>query len=693
MRRPQLLLLISLLLTFSFSKAQVGIGISNPNNSAMLHVESINKGVLFPRMTSTQRIAISPINGLIVYDTDSSSLYIYTIPPTGWKQLKALASLKDLIAGEKEGDLLIWDGLQWVIRPITSLFNFYFRDKDGDGFGDQFHTVNAVSIPPGYVANNSDCNDDNAGTTTNSYYRDADGDGYGNPSLTTTGCTSPSGYVTNPNDCNDANAAINPGATEIANGVDDDCDGIIDEVLTPDLPDDAFTDSSGDGIDGTETAAIFVSVIGNDANPGSKTQPKRNISAGLTAAVAAGKTQVYVGHGNYNERVVLINGISIFGGYSSVNWSRAITNIAIISGTTASGKTIGIEGQNISTSTTIDMLQVLTPDAAAPEISNYGLYCNNCTGAIIKNSNIEAGNASAGVAGSSGTNGQDGNTGGQGTNASCAGQAGNGGAPGSSPCGRAGGAGGNGGPEGSNRGLPGGVGSGGTPGGIGGAGCSAGIFDPCSGNPGLNGSSGTPGSNGTNGTGGNGGMVSGAFWIGNAGTDGTNGVSGNGGGGGGGGGGKGGTGSNGGGNGGGGGGAGGCLGMGSIGGTAGGGSFGIFLVNCTGIQMINNTVKSGTGGAGGASGAAGIGGNGGGVGFGGNNCTLDVGRGGNGGSGGKGGNGGQGGGGAGGPSFGIYRFNTSVTLPGTNTVTASLGGPGGTSYGNNGVNGNSGIVF
>jgi hypothetical protein len=134
----------------------------------------------------------------------------------------------------------------------------YYLDTDGDGYGDAASSlyICEATAPENYVSSSLDCDDSNAdinpaaseicndlddncngivdeGLPYFTYYADADGDGYGNPGSPLLVCftTSPSGYVTDNTDCDDTNAGIYPGADEVFNGTDDNCNGEIDEGL------------------------------------------------------------------------------------------------------------------------------------------------------------------------------------------------------------------------------------------------------------------------------------------------------------------------------------------------------------------------------------------------------------------------------------------------------------------------------
>ena len=65
-----------------------------------------------------------------------------------------------------------------------------------------------------------------------SFFYDGDGDSYGRNNEFTSACTAPAGFTVNNNDCNDANPSIHPGATELCNSIDDDCDNSVDEGFT-----------------------------------------------------------------------------------------------------------------------------------------------------------------------------------------------------------------------------------------------------------------------------------------------------------------------------------------------------------------------------------------------------------------------------------------------------------------------------
>ncbi len=132
----------------------------------------------------------------------------------------------------------------------------YFRDMDSDGFGDPGNSVIAGMQPPGYVLDNTDCNDNNALEKPGQvWYKDTDNDGYAQTGAATiTQCLRPTGYkaaselTSTTGDCNDNNAAINPEASEVCDGVDNNCNSSIDEgVLTTyyrDMDNDGFGNPS-----------------------------------------------------------------------------------------------------------------------------------------------------------------------------------------------------------------------------------------------------------------------------------------------------------------------------------------------------------------------------------------------------------------------------------------------------------------
>jgi hypothetical protein len=69
--------------------------------------------------------------------------------------------------------------------------------------------------------------------TPTSWYQDNDGDGFGVESTAVPACAQPAGYVASAGECNDANPAIHPGAAEACNGLDDDCDNVVDDGAAP----------------------------------------------------------------------------------------------------------------------------------------------------------------------------------------------------------------------------------------------------------------------------------------------------------------------------------------------------------------------------------------------------------------------------------------------------------------------------
>jgi hypothetical protein len=104
------------------------------------------------------------------------------------------------------------------------------------------------------------------------FYADADEDGHGGP-MTTAACSVPDGYTASSTDCDDTDGSIYPGAIEVCDGADNDCDDSVDEDSAVGAPT-WYYDGDGDGFGSTPSVACeapsasFVSVDGdcNDAD-------------------------------------------------------------------------------------------------------------------------------------------------------------------------------------------------------------------------------------------------------------------------------------------------------------------------------------------------------------------------------------------------------------------------------------------
>jgi len=135
--------------------------------------------------------------------------------------------------------------------------NTFFADSDEDGFGNsEIFYLSCLTTISGYVLDSTDCDDSNSGINPISIevcnglddncdenidegldfqnlYLDWDSDNFGNPLVDTTTCEFIIlGYVIDSTDCDDANSLVYPGALEIFNNLDDNCNDIIDEGLT-----------------------------------------------------------------------------------------------------------------------------------------------------------------------------------------------------------------------------------------------------------------------------------------------------------------------------------------------------------------------------------------------------------------------------------------------------------------------------
>ena len=164
-------------------------------------------------------------------------------------------------------------------------------DVDGDGHsaivcgGDDCDDTNPARYPSAVEICDAadldeDCNYDTPG------FRDMDGDGFNDDACRN---ISPSGFIVGGDDCDDSNASVHRIAGEICNGIDDNCDGAIDDGLTREF----YLDADGDGF-GSQSVGLLCPQSGADyaSRSGDCNDANESIFPGMQVCVSATDVEI-----------------------------------------------------------------------------------------------------------------------------------------------------------------------------------------------------------------------------------------------------------------------------------------------------------------------------------------------------------------------------------------------------------------
>ena len=131
--------IILVFLNFSNLNAQVGIGTTTPDESAILELDATDRGFLPPRMTTTQRDAISsPASGLMIFNTDNNCLEFYN-NDDDWVS----ACDGSIVTTPPPPTVIGANGVEWMDRNLGAS-QVATSSTDEDSYGDLYQWGRAV---------------------------------------------------------------------------------------------------------------------------------------------------------------------------------------------------------------------------------------------------------------------------------------------------------------------------------------------------------------------------------------------------------------------------------------------------------------------------------------------------------------------------------------------------------------------
>ena len=138
------------------------------------------------------------------------------------------------------GDIILTQGFQQPAEEVDADNDGFTEAEDCDDNNAEINPA-AIEICDGLDNN---CNADVDEGLLNIYFADLDADGFGDPLTDSVSCEIVIGFVLDNTDCNDADDTVYPGAAELCDGIDQDCDGVADNGLATQT---YYADVDGDG--------------------------------------------------------------------------------------------------------------------------------------------------------------------------------------------------------------------------------------------------------------------------------------------------------------------------------------------------------------------------------------------------------------------------------------------------------------